>query len=827
MRFILISQLLLLLLCAGFTACSSGDSPTDGDLDFEFEKWEEESVDGDLDAEPEIENFERMDLKPVEVFGTKDTEFPQLYTERWDSLTSNEDIPIETRKIVAWPDGGAYIAAKNGLFRYNTNKPEGEKLYKVENPKDSSTNMPMDKFEVLDMVLGESDTLYLIANTSTDDLLFKIISNSNDAVRAVECQLGHAPTAISAKGSGKWIYIGTTGPVYFFNGSVCDTGTTSGWPQGKLLDFQATDNDKVAMLIRDGVNETQVLWVLDGDWQGFSAEATESLLGGLIGGSLKSVLIDVGEENDKLDVWVGSSEGLQMVNRQESFTNYDNLPWSEVNQVIMDENRVVWAATNKGVIRHEPDKNRWKLYQGLRWLVSDDVSAIGFDSEGSLWAGHEKGISRLYTKSWKLKDKADYFEAKLDGRHFREVGSKAKFLARCELDLQGREDSNCTAKIESDEAIWTGMYALSQIFRAQSAKDPSEKSRALDRARSSLDSLMELINATVYDDLPEIAGLPARSIMERGSEMMGQPEWNRSNSYDWLGDTPDTSLLGHVLLYSFYYDTLASDAEKTKIRNTSYKIADHLIRNDFNLYDVDFEYTTNGRFDEEWTSGNKGQEGLGGLRSLELLALLRAVVNMHDGEVEDSPYWATYLEKADTDGLADLVKKQKTMSDSRLKNQSLDLNAFISYLVLLRIADVEIFRTKYLEALAADFQLERKERCPLFNFIFGTFNGHSYDLEEAIATLQEMPTDTVDRRINSCFRKDVTLDADASADLDAITEVLPLDERKLIRLNGNPFECQWADESNPDEFGGQEEDEALYFLLPYWLGRQYGMIGEP
>lgn len=828
----LIAFITIFLIVPIFVACSSSDNSVDGDLDFEFEKWEEEQPDGDGDADLESKYYERIKIEKVDVYGHTDRPFTQILSKRWDPTESSVEYPKSVIKIIPWQDGGAYIAASNGLWRYNTNNDEGQQLYRVANPKNPDTGIRMESFDVIDMAMGYDETLYLIASTDSDYELFKIIDNSKDVVTAVSCELNRSPKKIAAIGPSQWIHIATTGDVFMYNGSTCDSGYTTDWPDGKIVDMTGTTNDKIALIIYDSANELDNLWIKDTQWEGFtngtSVTKAEELTEGLIGGSLRSVIIDTGEDNSKLDVWVGGSEGIQKIDRSETMTTISKLPFSDVNDLLLDNERNVWAATSKGVIKFDAQNDRWKLYNGLRWLVDDNVTTIGLDSEGGILVGHENGLTRLYRQSWTLKDKADYFEQQLEDRHFRTVNSKASFFARCKLEYPGNADGNCEAEIEEDEALRTGMYALAEIFRAKSNIDSAEKADAREKARKGLSSLMELIKATHYKTLPEIEGLPARSISERNSidlKAEGFEQWNRSDSYDWLGDTPDTSLIGHVLLFSFYYDLFASDDEKDDIRKAAYKIVDHLLANNFNLLDVDYEFTTDGRFNTEWTTGSKGQEGVGGLRALELLALLRSVVNMYDGDPEDSPCWQTYVTKADDEGLAELVKKQKTMSDSRMKNHALDLNAFVSYLALLRIADVKVFRDIYLEAIEADFQIERPEQSPLFNFVFGCYNGHNYDLEQAIATMQSIPLDMVDRRIDSCERNDVEAGETSENGLSTITTVLPPDERKLMRLDGNPFECQWSD--TDDESGGIEELDPLYYIFPYWLGRYCEIISEP
>jgi hypothetical protein len=49
--------------------------------------------------------------------------------------------------------------------------------------------------------------------------------------------------------------------------------------------------------------------------------------------------------------------------------------------------------------------------------------------------------------------------------------------------------------------------------------------------------------------------------------------------------------------------------------------------------------------------------------------------------------------------------------------------------------------------------------------------------------------------------------------------VLPYDELQMTKWNGNPYRLDGG-------AAGQREDDGAYFLLPYWMGRFYQLIGE-
>ena len=52
-----------------------------------------------------------------------------------------------------------------------------------------------------------------------------------------------------------------------------------------------------------------------------------------------------------------------------------------------------------------------------------------------------------------------------------------------------------------------------------------------------------------------------------------------------------------------------------------------------------------------------------------------------------------------------------------------------------------------------------------------------------------------------------------------LAEVLPPDERPIMKWNGNPFRIDGGN-------GGRTEDDGSFLLLPYWMGRYLGILSE-
>ena len=84
--------------------------------------------------------------------------------------------------------------------------------------------------------------------------------------------------------------------------------------------------------------------------------------------------------------------------------------------------------------------------------------------------------------------------------------------------------------------------------------------------------------------------------------------------------------------------------------------------------------------------------------------------------------------------------------------------------------------------------------------------------------LQSIPIDFIRWNVRNSHRADIEIDShiERHGEVQSV-EVLPPDERTVMKRNGNPFQ--------PDSNHGEiEEDAWTFFLLPYWLGRYHDLI---
>jgi hypothetical protein len=145
--------------------------------------------------------------------------------------------------------------------------------------------------------------------------------------------------------------------------------------------------------------------------------------------------------------------------------------------------------------------------------------------------------------------------------------------------------------------------------------------------------------------------------------------------------------------------------------------------------------------------------------------------------------------------------------------------AFLAFYPLLKYERDPALRAQYRRALTVLWRHARSEHNPLWNYIYAAGTGSKvYGQHEALETLERIPLDTIYWTVDNSQRLDLSfsplLDRQGSRQS---LEVIPPDERCTSKWNGNPFELDCNE-------GGRREDDGTFFLLPYWLGRYYGLI---
>jgi hypothetical protein len=495
------------------------------------------------------------------------------------------------------------------------------------------------------------------------------------------------------------------------------------------------------------------------------------------------------------------------------------LPISQITVYADNGEGVHWIGAPLGAIRHNvfsrvhlitgrltesqlDARLKFEYFAGKRWLPDDQVTGIGFEKSANevVWIETPKGFSRIEYKKMTLAEKSKSFVERVRARHVRH-GLTADSILRTPGDLS----TNQTVSSDND-GLWTQMYVAAEAFRYKVTGEADARANA----RQGFEAMLRL------EEITGIPGFHARSFIKVGEDVQPQDgEWHDTadGKWRWKGDTSSDEIVGHYFGYAVYYDLVADEAEKRKIRGVVTRMTDHILNNNYQLIDVDGKRTRWGWWgpEEIWADPDET-----GLRALHILSHLRVARHI----TGDPRYEQAYNELTAKHRYHLLTRNQKINYPGRV-NHSDDELAFLSYYPLLNYETDPKLREVYVQSLERSWQVERPERNPLWNFIYAVGGGgKQFDRDEAIRTLQEIPMDQISWTVINSHRLDVPMDTlNDRFDRKQALIVLPYDELPISKWNGNPYRLDGGND-------GRSEGDGVYFLLPYWMGRYHKLIDD-
>ena len=146
---------------------------------------------------------------------------------------------------------------------------------------------------------------------------------------------------------------------------------------------------------------------------------------------------------------------------------------------------------------------------------------------------------------------------------------------------------------------------------------------------------------------------------------------------------------------------------------------------------------------------------------------------------------------------------------------------FLTSIPLLRYeTDPDILHC-YLIGMREHWEYERIEHNPFWNILYAAFTDECSDLDTGVNGLREIPLDLLELKLINSVRNDLEWDySPEKYDEEPQMKVaLPYDEKPLAAYDTNQL---MADRTRDDY---RLCDGAIY-LMPYWIGRYYGLIGE-
>ncbi len=529
-------------------------------------------------------------------------------------------------------------------------------------------------------------------------------------------------------------------------------------------------------------------------------------------------------------LWVGSDNGLNIYDGRNYWFNgndFYSVPDGSFNDMYFTADGKKYFATNTGVITLIEGKISYFSYGA--WLMHPTVTKIAVSDSGTIAAVTPRGISLITSKLMTLEDKANHYDEMAVKYFTRNEG----YQVTRELRKYGDLDSGWLPNSDND-GLFTGLYCASQCFRYSVTGDETAKANA----KRAVEAMIKLTEIT---GRPGFTARATRYSHEENFGTENREEWHiceDNPDCEWLGETSSDEMTGHYFAYGIYYDLVADEEEKKKIANTVKTITDHIIDNNFHLTDVDGIPTTWANWEPDLLNNDDRWYYEKGTNSLEILSFLKTAYHV----TGDDKYNRVFDM---------LIKKhhyamncmQYKCEDAHVAHIDDQLD-FVNIYPLIVYTDANSHKEIFKMGLTHHWEYERVERSPFFNIVYGALTENCCDIENAAKSLSEMNLDLIRWPIFNSFRKDIVWDTEQEAMGIPPQLKYPVEysARVLVHYDGNPFVC----DSGAEEFinintkvvnrtstlpgtagaNGKRAMMPYIYLLPYWMGRYYGLIGD-
>ncbi len=539
----------------------------------------------------------------------------------------------------------------------------------------------------------------------------------------------------------------------------------------------------------------------------------------LISGYAKGLALD---ENSHL--WVGGLGGVTIRHDEERLKLLkpaDGIPSVYVTAVNYSPDKTMWVGTQNGVVRYT-GTGEHSLRFSRRWLLDDQVNDIAFDNKGNAWIATPKGVSAIMKKKMTLAQKSDFFYDVLMKRHIR-----APWIAgQCHLPVAG-DTTQWEPEDDDNDGEYTGNYLAMESFRYASTKNPEAK----ENAKKAFGFLRQLQEITGTDGFFARTFIPADwtkmhdgnrtyTERERADELVREPRnkpvevrWHKSADGKWLwkGDTSSDEMCGHMFGYFFYYTLVADDTEKKAIARHVGRIVDHLIKNNYNLVDVDGTHTRWSVWSPDKLNRHPDWLPDRNQNSMEMLAFLKMAYHMTANE----KYQSEYMRLIQKEGYIKNMSEVTNQNPAWLIYFDVVLQAYLYPILIHCEKDPEILKF-YKNHLDRWYDKRKADHNPLINFIYCYSTGNKAELKNSVDFLIDTPLDLVDWPIDHRKREDVRIVRTPVLEDEQVNELQPASLRMTVRWDKNPWTVAGG---NP-----HTEREPVFWLLPYWMGRYLKMI---
>ena len=529
-------------------------------------------------------------------------------------------------------------------------------------------------------------------------------------------------------------------------------------------------------------------------------------------------------------LWVGSEEGMNIYDGKSYwFSGKDvySIPDGSFNDMFFAKNGKKYFATDTGLIILSEGKLSY--YSFGVWLRHPKVTAVTVSENGTIAAVTPRGISIITQKTMTLEQKAANYDEIADKYFVRKDGYSVTRVLRKAGDIESGWLPN-----SDNDGLFTGLYCASQCFRYKVTGD--EKARA--NAKRAVEAMIKLTEITGKK------GFTARAIRYSDEENFGtgvREEWHYCEDNpdcEWLGETSSDEMTGHYFAYGIYYDLCADENEKKKIAEVVKTITDHILENNFHLCDVDGIPTTWANWEPSLLNNDDRWYYERGTNSLEILSFLKTTYHVTGDEKYNEVF--NMLIKNHHYGMNTMQYKAEDAHIAHIDDQ-LD---FANIYPLIMYTDNEAQKEIFKMGLTHHWKYERIERSPWFNITYGALTDNNCDIENAAISLSEMTLDLIRWPVYNSYRKDIVWDTEQEAIglPPQLKEPVEYHSRVVNDYDSNQFICDSGCEEFIEAYNkhhnrtaflpgssganGMRMNMPYIYLLPYWMGRYYGLLAD-
>ena len=502
-------------------------------------------------------------------------------------------------------------------------------------------------------------------------------------------------------------------------------------------------------------------------------------------------------------LWLGTDEGALIHDNNTLWLTPESihsLPKNPVYKIITDSHGGRYYASDIGVICQK--NGGMKYFSAERWVPDNKINDIAVSLDGSrIFAATDKGLTVIESFETTFAEKAAHYESVIERCHIRRGFTAAASAPTGDPD-------GAIPDISDNDGLWTGCYVAAQSLRYAVTGEPEAK----EKAKRGLNAMLLLTKIT------GIPGFTARAVRYPGDPGFGDGnhEWIKTadSECEWKCETSSDEMTGHFFGMSLYYDLCAGKEEKAAIKAALCGIMEHILSHHYRLTDHDGLPTTWANWDPMLLNYDDKWFFERGINSLEFLAFLKVCSHI-SGEEKYAALYDEFVRRHHYP----LNVMQHKIRDAH--GCHIDDNlGFLAAFTLLRLEENESLRALYLCGLEDHWQYERVERQPMFCFIHAAFTGRDDDLADGIRSLREMPYDLSFCKEENSRRRGLIYDTEQAewSEPPQLLSPLPYDERNLHRPDGSSFRTDYGPTNHLQD--------PTIFLLPYWIGRYYGLLGE-